>query len=568
MKSELSEAVRRDWRNIANRRRIVGSGYADQPYLLKTDDGAWLCCVTVSSGQEGDPDQHVQSSRSADQGRTWSDPVRVEPKEGLENSYAVMLKTSSGRIYIFYNHNTDNVREVLWHDRSGSFTRVDSLGHFVFRFSDDHGRTWSLRRYEIPVREFRCDRENVYGGAVRFFWNVGKPFFRNGTAYVTLHKVGQMGAGFYQQSEGVLLASSNLDTESDPEKIIWETLPDGDTGLRAPAGGGPIAEEQNCVVLSDGSICCSYRGIDGYGAEAYSRDGGHTFEPPHYKLHYDGTPLKNPRACNVVWKYAPGKYLYWFHNHGGPFIRKLAECGEECGKSPYSDRNPVWICGGTEVETANGLELRWGDPEILLYDVNPEIRMSYPDFLADGGRFFISETEKAVAGVHEIPQSFLDGLFQPREAAPLFRSAEGKIRVEPLPPDRILSFHFVLRRDEPGVWCRSFDPDGFGCEFGMDPERRLYLDWVEPQQRACIVSERIKKGVHEAEFVLDPMAGIVSFYVNGRFCDGGEEKQFGWQRFPRDMFRLFYLPEAEVNTSLAETMEIYARPVKKRTDTD
>ena len=48
MKSELSEAVRRDWRNIANRRRIVGSGYADQPYLLKTGDGGWLCCVTMA----------------------------------------------------------------------------------------------------------------------------------------------------------------------------------------------------------------------------------------------------------------------------------------------------------------------------------------------------------------------------------------------------------------------------------------------------------------------------------------------------------------------------------------
>ena len=558
MNSSLSSAIKNDWRNIANRRVIVGSGYADQPYLVKTDDGAWLCCVTVSTGHEGDPDQHVQVSRSLDCGRTWTDTVRIEPREGLENSYAVMLKTSRGRIYIFYNHNTDNVREILWHDRSNTFRRVDSLGHYVFRYSDDHGKTWSPRRYEIPVREFQCDRDNVYGGKLRFFWNVGKPFFRNGTAYVSLHKVGQMGYGFFQQSEGVLLASPNLDTERDPEKIIWETLPEGDVGLRAPAGGGPIAEEQSGVVLSDGSICCSYRGIDGYGVEAYSRDGGRTFEPPHYKLHHDGTPLKNPRACNPVWKYAPGKYLYWFHNHGGDFIARMVERNNPNQVSPYSDRNPVWLCGGTEVETPNGLELRWGNPEILLYGIAPEIRMSYPDFLEDNGHYYVSETEKTIAGIHEIPKSFLDGLFQPAEKTLLFRSEGEKTLVKSPELNQKISFRFDLKKDEPGVWFRSFDSDGLGCEFGMDPERQLYLKWICPQETVFASSERMKKGLRQAQFTLDPMAGIISFYADGRFCDGGNDKQFGWQRFSRDMPLMFYNPEGKVNTQLAERMEIYA----------
>lgn len=558
MNRTLSAVLNNDWRNIANRRVIVGSGYADQPYLVKTDDGAWLCCVTVSTGHEGDPDQHVQVSRSLDCGRTWIDTVRIEPREGLENSYAVMLKTSSGRIYIFYNHNTDNVRKVLWHDRSQSFSRVDSLGHYVFRYSDDHGKTWSPRRYEIPVREFQCDRDNVYGGKLRFFWNVGKPFFRNGTAYVSLHKVGQMGRGFFQQSEGVLLASPNLDTESDPEKIIWETLPDGEVGLRAPAGGGPIAEEQSGVVLSDGSICCSYRGIDGYGMEAYSRDGGRTFEPAHYKLHYDGTPLKNPRACNPVWKYAPGKYLYWFHNHGGDFIARMVERNNPNQVSPYSDRNPVWLCGGTEVETPNGLELRWGNPEILLYGIEPEIRMSYPDFLEDNGLYYVSETEKAIAGIHEIPKSFLDGLFQPAEKTLLFRSEGEKTLFDSPELNQKISFRFDLKKDEPGVWFRSFDPDGLGCEFGMDPKRRLYLKWICPQQTVFAFSESMKKGLRQAQFTLDPMAGIISFYADGRFCDGGNEKQFGWQRFSRDMPRMFYNQEGTVGTQLVTIMEIYA----------
>ena len=92
----------------------------------------------------------------------------------------------------------------------------------------------------------------------------------------------------------------------------------------------------------------------------------------------------------------------------------------------------------------------------------------------------------------------------------------------------------------------------------MDPERRLYLKWICPQQTVFAFSENMKKGLHQAQFTLDPMAGIISFYADGRFCDGGNEKQFGWQRFSRDMPRLFYNQEGTFGTQLAERMEIYA----------
>ncbi|MCY2991290.1 MAG: hypothetical protein NTY19_25960, partial [Planctomycetota bacterium] len=139
----------------------------------------------------------------------------VEPSYGTEASYAVMLKVPTGRIYCFYNHNTDRVREVKRED-GGVFTRVDSLGHYVFKFSDDHGRSWSAQRYDVPVREFACDRENVYGGSLRFFWNVGRPLLLADCAIMVLHKVGAMGAGFFAQSEGAFFKSRNILTERDP----------------------------------------------------------------------------------------------------------------------------------------------------------------------------------------------------------------------------------------------------------------------------------------------------------------------------------------------------------------
>jgi hypothetical protein len=154
--------------------RLVSAGweipskkYSDQPYVVITDDDAWLCIMTTGAGFEGQSGQHVTSCRSTDQGRTWSDPVALEDPAGVEASYAVLLKVPGGRIYAFYNHNTDNVRWVTADNppyQDGKCYRVDSLGHFVFKYSDDHGRTWSDQRYDVPMREMEIDRENADGG--------------------------------------------------------------------------------------------------------------------------------------------------------------------------------------------------------------------------------------------------------------------------------------------------------------------------------------------------------------------------------------------------------------------
>ena len=42
---------------------------------------------------------------------------------------------------------------------SGYCDRVDSLGYFVFKYSDDGGLSWSDERYKICVREMAIDRK-------------------------------------------------------------------------------------------------------------------------------------------------------------------------------------------------------------------------------------------------------------------------------------------------------------------------------------------------------------------------------------------------------------------------
>ena len=542
-----------DPRHILNGREIPTEYYCDQPYVVQADDGAWVCVLTTGTGVEGTPGQYVATLRSADQGHTWKDQGRLEPAGGPEASYAVLLKVPTGRIYCFYNHNTDNIRQVRADNppfSDGFCRRVDSLGHFVFKYSDDHGKTWSDKRYELPVREMEIDRQNVYGGKLRFFWNVGKAFCHDGAGYVPLHKVGGFGHGFFTRSEGVLLKSANILSEQDPEQLNWETLPDGDAGLRTPPGGGLIAEEQSFSVLSDGSFYCVYRTIDGHPTEVYSRDGGHTWTQPRYKCFADGRRMRHPRAATFAWKCSNGRFLYWFHNHGGKW---------------YDDRNPVWLCGGVEADTPEGKIIRWTQPEILLYDDDPYIRMSYPDLIEEDGAFFITETQKYIARVHLMDPSLLQGLWSQFDANEI--ATEGRIlslpaEDGPLPSSVAMPRlpEFLARDNQRAdhgtcdfrtgftldVWLRfeSLEPgqlvldtrtetgEGLCLRTSNHHALELSLSDGRCENRWCTDSDVMEAGrLQHVVAIVDAGPKIISFVVDGVLCDGAGKRQFGWGRF-------------------------------------
>jgi len=550
-----------DPRNVRDGWEIPSEFYSDQPYLVKTADGAWLCVMTTGTGREGQPGQHVVTMRSTDHGHSWSTPCDVEPASGPEASYAVLLVAPSGRIFCFYNHNTENVRAVradpdVYPD--GLCRRVDSLGHFVFRYSDDCGQTWSAKRYEIPQRLMEIDRQNAYGGELLFFWNVGKPFVLNGAAYVSLHKVGGFGAGFFTRSEGVLLRSPDLLDLDDPADAHWETLPEGDHGLRTPPGGGPIAEEQSYTVLSDGSIYAVYRSVDGHPVCALSRDGGRTWSTPAYQCFADGRLMKHPRAANFCWAYGQGRYLYWFHNHGGRFVREATSA-----HMPYEDRNPAWICGGIEVDTSGGKTIAWSQPEILLYDDDPYVRMSYPDLLVDEGITYVSETQKDVARIHTIDGTLLDGLFKQLAATPA-----------PLPHDVLLAWDGsspaqVALPDLPRFTVRDQERADYGTRdlrAGFSVELAFSLDAIQPGETLLSNRDATGKGFaievvegntltlrlhdgrtechwaadpgllqphaqHHAVAIVDGGPKLILWVVDGCLCDGGTARQFGWGHY-------------------------------------
>lgn len=582
-----------DRRLIQNGFVIPDESYADQPYIVKTADNAWLCVMTTGPGGEGAGGQHVISVRSTDRGRTWEKPVDVEPASGPEASYAVPLATPSGRIYVFYNHNTDNVREVAGDKpayQGGIVRRVDSLGHFVFKYSDDHGRTWSARRYDIPQRDFEIDRRNPYFGKLKFFWNVGRPFTLRGAAYVPLHKVGGFGEGFFTSSEGVLLRSSNLLEERDPERVRWETLPDGDIGIRAPQGGGPITEEQSFAVLSDGSIFCVFRTIDGHSAYTYSRDGGHSWEPSQYMRYADGRLMKHPRAANFVWKCSNGKFLYWFHNHGGRFVREHPNRRTMA----YEDRNPAWLCGGVEADSPRGKVIRWSQPEILLYDDDPTIRMSYPDLVEDGG-FYVTETQKEIARVHEVDPGLLAGLWSqfedttvatdglvlelpaaggsmpsaaPAPSMPLFlrRARQAGQPAEKTRAGVSLDLWLRLPDANPGrvlVDNRTADGKGFTISTAAGGAVEIVMNDGRTENRWSSDTGILQPGrLHHVAVIVDAGPDIVTFVVDGKLCDGGDARQFGWGRFSPYLMSLQGGPSLNLAADALLHLRVYNRALR------
>jgi hypothetical protein len=360
-----------DSRNIANGSRIPCEGYVDQPYVVVTSNGSWVCTLTTGRGLEGQPGQHVVSTVSTDQGKSWSEPVAIEPEDGPEASWATPLLTPYGRIYVYYTYNGDGVVTLPNSDKR---IRADTHGWYAFRYSDDGGATWSAQRYRIPIRVTDVDRGNPWRGEVCHFWGIDKPKAKDGRVYFAFTKLGKF---FMQDGEGWVIASENVLTERDPDKLSFRLLPEGERGIRNPELGS-VQEEHNLVPLGKEALFCAFR-LDGLTpGQSYSRDGGKSWSLPEAMTYGPGKrAFKTPRACPKLFVTSEGKYLFWFHHHGGRL---------------WSGRNPAFLSGG--VLRDDGV-IHWAEPELVLFDPNPAIRMSYPDLVEQGGRFWLTEAQMA-----------------------------------------------------------------------------------------------------------------------------------------------------------------------------
>jgi len=529
----------RDPRDVRTGYRIPDEGYCDQPYVVITHDGNWLCLLTTAGGHEGAANSHVVSTISEDQGRTWSKLVELEPTDGPPAVYSLPVVARSGRVYAFYDYNGDNFQCP---------GRSDCVGWFVYKYSDDHGRTWSKERYRLPMRMTAVDRTNTFDGKVQIFWGIGKPITLGDTMMFAFSKCGKY---LIDRSEGWFYRSDNILTETDVTEIEWQLLPDGDVGLKNPAYGD-VQAEQNIVPMNDGSIYCMYRTAGDHPCHAYSRDGGHTWTMPQYATYTpDGRRFKNSRACPKVWKAKNGKYLFWFHHHGAH-------------KNAYRGRNPAWLSGGIE---RDGF-IHWSQPEIVLFDLAPENcvfdpetgmpgeggGMSYPDLIEQDGRYWITETQKTVARVHPIDETLLEGLWNQGEVKTVTRKGlvldlepekipEGQAGMPKLPGlaggGFALDFWIELNDLSPGqiiADCRDESGQGFVVETGEHGTIRIEMSDDENVGFWACDRGIIEPGVrHHVAIIVDGGPNVISFVVDGILCDGGTHSIYGWGRFTPEL---------------------------------
>ncbi|TZF86373.1 hypothetical protein FW774_04830 (plasmid) [Pedobacter sp. BS3] len=526
MPGKLVLAQSADPRNIQNGYSIYDNGYIDQPYVVVLKDGRWLCVFTTGAESESRPGQHIVSAISVDHGKTWSDVVAIEPNVGPISSWAIPYLTSYGRVYVFYNYNGDNVSKV----NGKPIRQAGLLGWYCYKFSDDNGKTWS-QRYRLPVRKTSLDFNNDFKGKVQMFWGIDKPDKIKSSIYFAFTKLGKFPQDI---GEGWLFKSDNIAFEKDPGKIHWQMLPEGDAGLRNPAFGS-VQEEHNTVTLSNGNIYCMYRTAMGFPADAYSQDAGKTWTLPQRAVYSLGNTIKTPRACPRVFKCANGKYLFWFHNHGG---------------KDFKGRNPAWISGGIE---KNG-KIYWSQPEIILYSNDLTYAgMSYPDLIEQDGKYWITETQKTKARVHAVDVDLLKGLWNQPTARKLIRKgliynqagikANSTVAAGTLPNLQeggfTIDLWLELKDMEPGqIVLDNRDNQGKGVRLITTPQHTLRLELSDGKHTEGWDTDpgTLAAGkLHHVVFIVDGLPDIITVVVDGKLCDGGTARIHGWGRFSDKM---------------------------------
>ena len=503
-----------DPRNLREGLEIPDQNYADQPYFVVGEDGRWFVVLTTGPGNEGDHGQHIVGAISEDQGKTWSEPVAIEPQAGPEASWGVPFLSKSGRIYVFYTYNDTGI----------SNRRADTIGAYAFKYSDDFGKTWS-ERHRLPMRTTAVDRRNESKGKIIHFWGVDKPKVHGGNVLFAFTKLQGYDFG---NGEGWVFRSNNILTETDVSKIHWEMLPRGEHGIHRPDFGS-TQEENTMVPLDDGSWYMIYRTEKGFAGSTYSHDGGKTWSEPEKAVYRPGgRVIKQPRANIKPWKTSEGKYLLWYHNNSRP---------------GWVGRNPAWLCGGYERDG----RIYWSEPEIVLYDEDPEVRFSYPDLIEHRGRFWLSETNKLIARTHALDPEMLEGLWNQHRLCAVTKKGlvmewkDGPTPTMPKLPDLSKDGGFSLEIDftpdkivAGQVLLDATEENGRGVLLRTAKDAALELVLSDGKKTRTAPSDPgtlvAGKRCHVVVTV-DGAPNIVTFVVDGVLQDGGSHRHRGWTRF-------------------------------------
>ncbi len=541
--------VRSDWRYVRNGTFIYESGYSDQPYVTTLSDGSWLCVITTSPDIEASRDRHLVLTRSFDKGRTWTTavPAIEPPSEHRRPSWATLFTISSGRVYCFYNLVKESGRGV----------------DFCYKYSDDKGYSWS-KRYLMPIPELDLDKKFNSVGS----WSIDEPEIIDNALYISWTKYG----GPDRRGEGFFFRSDNILYEQNADNLRWQMYPEGGEGIHND-DLSHLQEEHNIVPIGGDDIYCVFRTLDGYAGHSYSRDGGKTWTVPCHATYQPGgsNRIKNPRACPRVFRCENGNYLLWYHNHDGRDV-----------EARNKNRDFVWLSGGVLDE--NGL-MHWSQPELVLYgfDFRHNIGMSYPDLIEEGGKYWITETQKITARIHDIDPLILNALWNQHFNSSFtrkglvfdYREQTGgsqsslNLDVNLLDGGFTVDTEFRLEKMNEDMFVVDFrdsEGKGFWIKTGSENDIVLNLnDGIHPTQLWSTDPGLIREGQsHHVTFIVDGMADIIAVAVDGILCDGGTHRKYGWSRFSHELGNIGHRGKVDFGSDSSvkiKSLRIYDRAI-------
>lgn len=522
-----------DPRRFENGEFLFTNGYIDQPYTVVCEDGSWLTVVTTSNFSEASGDFFLLTTRSRDEGRTWSRPVAViEPPTFYRPAWATLMRGPGKRVFCFYN-----VKE----------SRGDTRGRlrFCYRWSDDHGATWSDARGEIPLERLDHEAPEVSPNG----WSVCPPFHRDGKVYLTFTRFVPPGRS---EGRGFLFRSPDLLTAAHPAAATWERLPQDHRGLRNDEVESSCQEEHIVVPLAaPGHLYAVWRTGSGVALEACSRDDGATWTPgtPVRFAGGDGDLLRQPLACMLPARLRDGRFVLWFHNASGP----------ERGK-PSLPRDVAWASLGEERDG----RLYWSQPEVISYGYDlpaNHLGLSYPGVIEhEAGVSFLC-TDKMTARRLLFPRDTIDAMRR-QLAAGACAPLEGCIEVEPGsgPVARsrsgfTLELSFTHRPSRAGRDLVTLRDEGGARVGGIAiPAGSDHLECELVDRSGRVATLPIGAGslaggaAHRFTWIVDLEAGLSVPLLDEAQAPVAEGRDRAWMRLPED----FSIPETLVLTRGAE----------------
>jgi len=187
--------------------------------------------------------------------------------------------------------------------------------------------------------------------------------------------------------------------------------------------------------------------------------------------------------------------------------------------------------------------------------------MSYPDLVEEGGEFFLTETQKEIARVHPVDRSLVEGTWGQFDAPRPVDAGVVLDLADPLPREAAMPSLPAFTRRSPtspygtqhlrggismSMWLKPADTqtestllnarsaDGRGLRLRATGQGSVEILLSDGRTESRWHSDpgMLQAGQpHHVAAIVDAGPRVITFVVDGRLCDGGERRQFGWGRF-------------------------------------